>query len=119
MASTRNKNSAGDYKLEQGQNSEIFEYSAYTNSAYGQPLTSHFAGDGLIMGRMAASTLSTNNVDIESQLYGIGSTNLVTPNADVRAEIKGLKSLDIIDKLPVYVPPNFTIEGGQRPNRLQ
>lgn len=119
MASTRNKNASGDYKLEQVQNSGIYEYSAYTNSAYGQPLASHFAGDGLIMGRMAASTLSKNNVDIESQLYGIGSTNLVTPNVEVRPELNGLKSVDIIDKLPLYVPPDFTIEGGQRPNRLQ
>lgn len=117
MASTRNKNTPGDYQLEQKQNHHICGYSEYTHSAYGKPTETHFAGDGLIMGRIAASNLSNNNVDIESQLYGIGSTNLVEPKENVRAEVKRLKSLDVIDRLPVYVPADFVLERGNRPHR--
>jgi hypothetical protein len=118
MASTRNKNSVGDYKMEQQQNKDVCGYSEYGHSAYGHPTTTYFAGDGLIMGRIAPVNLSNNSVDIESQLYGIGSTNLVKPKPDVVAEIKGVKSLDIIDRLPVYVPPDFVLERGNRPYQI-
>jgi hypothetical protein len=70
------------------------------------------------MGRIASTNLSNNNVDIESQLYGIGSTNLVTPKENVRAEIKRLKSLNVIDRIPNYIPPHFVLERGNRPFAL-
>jgi hypothetical protein len=118
MASTRNKNTLGDYELEQRNNVLIDSYSTYENSAYGHPMKTMFSGDGLIMGRIASEQLSTNSCDIESQLFGIGTTNLVKPKSRVSPEIKQLESLDIITRLPVFVPEPLVIEGNQRPYPL-
>ena len=114
MSFTRNKNAQGDYDLEQKQNSGILDYSSYLNSSYGEPIQSHFAGNGLLMGRIAPTTLSYNSCDIESQLYGIGSTNLVKRKDPVKLEAKSLNSLNIIDRLPVYVPSSLKVEPNQR-----
>jgi len=113
MASTRNKNTAGDYKLEQKNNTGISAYSAYTS--YGQPQQTYFPGNGLLSGRVASENLSKNACDIESQLFGIGSTNLETPKAPCVAELKGHSSLNIIEKLPILVPEPLVVEKNQRP----
>lgn len=114
MSSTRNKNAQGDYDLEQKQNGGILDYSSYLNSSYGEPIHSHFAGDGLLMGRIAPTTLSYNSCDVESQLYGIGSTNLVKRKQPVKLEAKSLKSLNMIDRLPVYIPSALVVQPHQR-----
>lgn len=118
MASTRNKNSPGDYELEQRTNIRIDSYSTYENSAYGNPIKPMFCGDGLMMGRIASEQLSKNSCDIESQLFGIGANNLVKPKDNVSPEIKQLESLDIIQRLPVFLPEPLVIEPNQRPSRL-
>ena len=102
MASTRNKNTPGDYKNEQWSNTEQMTYKTYEN--YGCPTQDHFAGDGLLMGRMAASTLSSNACDIESKLFGIGSTNLVQEQPAVVPNIHTIQSLNVMNKLPVIIP---------------
>lgn len=117
MASTRNKNTNGDYILEQRQNLYIDEYNRYIESV--RPKTTYFAGDGLIMGRIAPTNLSFNSIDIESQLYGIGSTNLVESKSRVHLDAKNPKSLNIMNRLTTYVPPDFAVEGGQRPYPLR
>jgi len=113
MASTRDRNQPGDYMLEQRINSETTKYSTYEH--YGVPTTTQFAGDGLLMGRMAASNLAFNSCDIESQLFGIGSTNLVNPKSNVTPDIKPLQNLSIIDRLPILVPEPLVVQKNQRP----
>ena len=115
MASTRSKNCQGDYKAEQQLNTHIVEYDTYV--PYGTPAQTHFAGDGLLNGKMYSAHLSTNACDVESMLRGIGSTNLVAPNAEVQPNIKSLNSLHIIDRLPVYLPEDLVIRENQRPLR--
>lgn len=117
MSSTRNKNTRGDYILEQRQNLYIGGYNTNIDSA--RPETTYFAGDGLIMGRIAPTNLSFNSIDIESQLYGIGSTNLVVSKSKVDLDAKNPKSLNIANRLTTYVPPDFVVEGGQRPYPLR
>lgn len=113
MASTRNRNTQGDYKLEQRTNVGIAAYSAY--ATFGQPVQTHFPGNGLLTGRMASENLSANSCDIESQLFGIGSTNLVSQQTPADAEIKSLQSLNVIDKLQVFIPEPLVVEKNQRP----
>jgi hypothetical protein len=117
MASTRNKNTRGDYILEQKQNRDMREYTTYIDSV--QAETTFFAGNGLLPGRVAATNLAFNSVEIESQLYGIGATNLVEPMATRAIDPKPMKSLNISDRLTTYVPPDFVVEGGQRPYPLR
>lgn len=115
MASTRNKNTPGNYAIEQRNNTLTAQYSSYEHAAQGAPVDTYFAGDGLIIGRIAASKLSDNSCDIESQLFGIGSTNLVTPKEPIQPSIKPVQSLSIIDRLPILVPEPLVVERNQRP----
>jgi len=114
MASTRNRNTIGDYTLEQQQNKGIIDFNTY--QSYGVPVNTYFAGDGLIVGRVASENLSGNACDIESMLRGIGANNLVSPQSPASPDIKELKSLSIIDRIPLYVPRTLVVDPNQRPH---
>jgi hypothetical protein len=113
MASTRNKNAPGDYSLEQQSYNKIGTY--IIEPLYGEPAQQSFAGDGILMGRMPSRHLSNNYCDVESQLFGIGSTNLVTPKSLTTPEFKSVKSLNIIDKIPVILPDPLIVDKDRRP----
>ena len=113
MSSTRNKNTPGDYKLEQNINTNIDAYKTYTN--YGVNPQTYLSGDGLLPAKQAREKLCNNYTDVESELFGIGTTNLVTPKPLVTPELKGLQSLSIIDRTPLIIPEPLVIHDGQRP----
>jgi len=115
MASTRNKNTPENYAAERWELERQVSYRDYVHAGNGRPIESMFSGDGLLMGRIVPTELSTNTVDIESFLYGVGSTNLVQPLPPVYASLKPLKSLSMIDKTPLIMPENLAIEPYQRP----
>jgi len=116
MTSTRNKNTPGNYVLEQNQITGILAYSEYKHSS--KPMETQFPGNGLLTGRIASTNLSENACDIETQLFGIGSTNLVNPKPHVQPDIKPLQSLNIIDRLPTIIPSPLVVENNQRPRPL-
>ena len=115
MASTRNKITPGNYAAERWSLDQEVLYRDYAHAGNGRPVESMFSGDGLLMGRMVPTELATNSVDIESFLYGVGSTNLVAPLPPVYASLKPLKSLAVIDRMALIMPESLTIEGQQRP----
>jgi hypothetical protein len=115
MASTRNKNSPGDYKLEKKANDTQSLYTTYTNSSYGIAQTTYFPGDGLGGARVPTTELSENWCDIETQLRGIGMNNLENPKPEVTPDIKSLKSLDVIDRIPLLVPQPLIASTSERP----
>jgi hypothetical protein len=118
MASTRNKNRAGDYIGETHINQNIGDYRV-NNKFYGSAPATLFPGDGLLPGAVHSENLSTNNIDIESELFGIGSTNLVNPKDKVNPYIRQMKSLSIIDRPDsILIPEPLIIEGNQRPKHL-
>tara|TARA_Y100000361_G_scaffold5102_1_gene4430 strand:- start:700 stop:1059 length:360 start_codon:yes stop_codon:yes gene_type:complete len=116
MASTSSKNNEGDYLLEQTGNSNFCDYLTSYKNNFGTPNVTHFAGDGLLPGRIASNNLSKNYCDIESQLFGIGTSNMVKPKQDVIPVIHNTKTLNMIDRLPTMIPEPLIIENGQRPN---
>jgi hypothetical protein len=115
MAATRNKNTPGNYALEIKEKQEQAQYKVYEN--YAVPTETHFFGDGLLAGRVGAAKLSSNYCDIESQLRGIGATNLVAPVPDVSPDINELKSLNIIDRVPLILPKSYEHNNSERPWR--
>ena len=115
MASTRNKNTPGNYAAERLALDKEVTYREYIHAGNGRATNTMFSGDGLLMGRMPNIELSTNSVDIESFLYGVGSTNLVEPLPPVYASLNPLKSLSIIDRPNIIMPENLAIEPNQRP----
>jgi hypothetical protein len=115
MASTTNKNTVGNYAAEQEINNRLENFLTYKNSAPAQAYTTHHPGLGVMPAKTARSELCNNYCDIESQLFGIGSTNLVQPKKEVKPEFKTPRSLNFIDGLQVQLPEPLVIEKNQRP----
>jgi hypothetical protein len=115
MASTSNKNTPGNYAAEQKMNNYIGKYTTYVNSSSGMATTAHHPGLGVMPAKTARSELCKNYCDVESQLLGIGSTNLVTPQKKVIPEYKSPRSLNFIDGIQVEMPEPLVVEKNQRP----
>jgi hypothetical protein len=115
MASTRNKNTRGNYCLEQREYRESSGYTLYPNSQYGAAYETRLPGTGLLPAQIPANQLSHNAPDIESFLFGINSTNLVNPSPVFVPELKELCWSNTFKKGPVYIPEPLVIERNQRP----
>jgi hypothetical protein len=116
MASTRSKNTPGNFCLEQRENINSLNYLLYPHSSYGITYDTKLAGFGFNPGNMPASTLSKNYICIESGLFGINSTNLVNPVDPIIPECYHLNSTSLIKQTPVYIPSPLHIEPCQRPH---
>lgn len=115
MASTRNKNTTGNYNLQQRQYNQFENYTLYPNSQYGSAYNTRLPGNGLLPAQIPWNKLSYNAPDTESFLFGINSTNLVNPAPCFVPEIAKLDSTNIFDKGHVYIPEPLVIEKNQRP----
>ena len=115
MASTRNRNTPGNYCLEQNESKQTENYTLYPNSQYGAAFNTSLPGNGLNPAQIPWNKMSENAPDIESFLFGINSTNLVKPAPIFVPELKKLNSTNIFDKGPIYMPEPLVIEKNQRP----
>lgn len=113
MSSTRNCNSQSEHDLEVASNKYIDRFAQYKYST--QPITTYFSGNGLLMPHIGRDQLSTNSIDHESFLFGIGSTNLVNPKPKFTPEIKSINSLNIAKKIPLIMPEPNDFNKNQRP----
>lgn len=115
MASTRNRNTPGNYCLEQREYQQSENYTLYPNSQYGAAYNTKLPGNGLLPAQIPWNKLSYNAPDTESFLFGINSTNLVNPAPCFVPEIAKLNSANIYEKSSIYMPEPLVIEKNQRP----
>ena len=115
MASTRNKNTSGNYCLEQREFAESSGYTLYPNSQYGAAYNTRLAGNGLNPGQIPWNKLSYNAPDIESFLFGVNSTNLVNPAPIFVPELAKIDSVNIFEKGSILMPEPLVIQKSQRP----
>ena len=115
MASTRNRNTPGNYCLEQREYKNSEQYTLYPNSQYGAAYNTRLPGNGLNPAQIPWNKLSYNAPDIESFLFGINSTNLVNPAPCLVPELAKLSSTNIYEKEPVFIPEPLVVEKNQRP----
>jgi hypothetical protein len=115
MASTRNKNTAVNYRQEIGHYQAAHRNVMYEHGSNGSAYDNKWAGIGLNPGKMPSNKLSSNSADIESFLLGINSTNLVNPAGPLHPDLYCLSSANLFSKGPVYMPDPMVIEKGQRP----
>ena len=115
MASTRNKNTMGNYNLEQRQYQQFGDYTLYPNSQYGAAYNTRLPGNGLLPAQIPWNKLSHNAADTESFLLGINSTNLVNPAPCFVPEIAKLEQTNIYEKGTTFMPEPLVIENNQRP----
>jgi len=116
MASTSIKNTPGNYELEQNAYQKQLDYMNYKHAPGGQAYTKNFAGNGLLAPKMNPVDIAENYIEIESQLLGIGSTNLVKPLPTVSPNNFNYPTLNIIDKTPMIVPAPMYYLQNQRAN---
>jgi hypothetical protein len=116
MASTRNKNTPGNYCLEQSQYKHSENYKLYPHSQYGSAYNTRLPGNGLLPAQIPWNNLSYNAPDIESFLLGINSTNLVNPAPCFTPELKQLDSANIYKSEPIFMPEPLVVAKYQRPN---
>lgn len=115
MASTRNRNTPGNYCTEQRQYKQSEGYVLYENSQYGHAYDTRLPGNGLLPAQIPWNKLSHNAADTESFLFGINSTNLVNPAPCFVPDIASLSTANIYQKKPVFIPDPLVIEKNQRP----
>lgn len=118
MASTRNKNTPGNYAAEKKALEKKHQELMYIHASQGQAMQTNLPGNGLLQGRVAGRDLARNDCDIESRLFGIGSTNLENPQGDFTAEMNQLNSLNVMSKTPMVMPRPLGIQMDQRPMYL-
>ena len=87
MASTRNRNTPGNYCLEERQYKHFEDYTLYPNSQYGSAYNTRLPGTGLLPAQMPWNKLSYNAADTESFLFGfIVDCLIVCGGAGVKEE---------------------------------
>ena len=117
MASTRNKNTSLDYKLEENKNKDFENHYLYLHSSAGRPITECMPSVGYIASHMSRDALANNPIDIESSLYGIGSSNLVKPLEPVVPSIRSMDFKDFFERpKAVIMPFPLVYENNQRPH---
>ena len=92
MTSTRDKNSQGNYSLEQKAMRTVRENLGYYNGPNGHAYKPALP-ELYNISRIPADVLSSNPTDIESSLWGINSNNLVLPMPKVVPHLKSLPSV--------------------------
>ena len=115
MASTRNRNTESDYKLEQLQNTNHLENNLYIN--YGRPNNECFPEVGYTPSKLSRDALANNPVDIESTLRGIGASNLVKPCETPTPSLRTLPYKQFFDRQQaVIMPYPLVMDNNQRPH---
>ena len=115
MASTRNKNMPSDYCLQQRNYSLANDYRLYPNSQTGKAYNPAIPCIGYTPSHMPNSTFSYNPTDIESNLFGINSSNLVYHQAPLAPALKTLDFTSFFDRKAVTLPNPLVVEYGNRP----
>jgi hypothetical protein len=117
MASTRNKNTRSDFKIEQNAQKMTRNYVEYENSYAGKAYEPALAFEsvGILPTKMSREHFSQNSVDIESALFGINSTNLVDPQAPVVPQLKQLPEVKFFERMALFMPEPLVVEKAARP----
>ena len=116
MTSTRNKNTQLNYNLEKSNTEKLLRENLYLHSSSGRPISECIPSLGYMPSHISREALSNNSIDIESQLRGIGSTNLETPYQPIIPSILNLELKDFFDRQQsVIMPYPMVFENNQRP----
>ena len=115
MASTRNKNTPGNYASEQASLGQVRKYGIF--DSYRFAAQTHLPGNGLLPARLPMQ-LDKTSCDIESELLGIGSTNLENPKMTTMLPPapNPIQSLNIASRSQVFLPDPLVISTEQRFN---
>lgn len=113
MSSTRLRNLPGEYKLNKLQNTTICS----NRLSPFRTVASHtvLPEIGFNASYLPKQLLSSNAVDIESDLFGVGSSNLEIEKKPVVARTYRLQTHSFFERPEVIIPNEFVLERNQRP----
>ncbi len=116
MASSGMRNSGGYYCEQQKRYNRILTNN--TDTKVSKQKDNCLPDLGIINGVMASgynnNALSNNAADIESELFGIGSTNLVQRKSRVNPDINSREYCKWFERNNVFLPAPLVIEKNQR-----
>lgn len=115
MASTRNKNTRNNYALELNRSIHTTENRLLTESSIHDKTV--LPGNGVGIAQMPRESLSTNPVDIESHLFGIGLSDLTKPVIKFDANLSTLPTRHIYIRPDMMKAEQFTPSVTERPLR--
>jgi len=116
MTSTRNKNTQLNYNLEKSNTEKLLRENLYLHSSSGRPISECIPSLGYMPSHLSREALASNSINIESQLRGIGSTNLETPCEVIVPSITNLEFKDFFDRQQhIIMPYPMVYENNQRP----
>ncbi len=116
MTSTRNINTCGNYELEEREFRKFQNYNLDTTISYGEPYGAAIpSGGSAPPSKINRTVLSSNSVDIESSLRGIGSTNLVKPQFPTFPQLTPLNTVEFFKRSPIIMPAKLEISNTERP----
>lgn len=102
MTSTRLKNAPNAYKRQMDSFNKSYENNIYVGKILHNQ--NYFPGLGMnyptIPNGINSNILSSNGADIESSLFGIGSTNLVKPQAPISVNLNNMNNIDFFNPKP-------------------
>ena len=113
MSSTRLRNLPGEYKLNKIQNTSILNnrlssIRTISNNTVLPEL-------GFNASYLPNQLLSSNAIDIESDLFGVGSSNLETEKNKIVHQIYRLPIQSFFKRPEFVIPNDFVLERNQRP----
>ena len=106
MASTNNKNLGPEYKVEKMMNQNKMNYMLSTDFSENKSIHKMFDLGGGVP-KLYSENMSYNNIDIESKLRGIRSTNMEGFNFDPNLKSKKISYEKLFEKQQAIVPPSF------------
>jgi len=111
MASTRNKNRKDEFFIDKKMQERQVAWQTTTESVQKAAYPCH----GINVQRMPAEKLSTNSVDVETYLYGIGANNYLFPTTTPKNAPITLPSTSFYERPALYIPTLPPMLQKQRP----
>jgi hypothetical protein len=118
MASTRNKNTHENYKIETQNNRFQKDYTV--NKNYGKNNNTFLPDFGINPTQLPGEHLAkhgSHSIDVESSLFGINASNLVDPRTPVAPHTISRDFVHFWERPEVIMPGDLVIERDQRPLR--
>tara|TARA_B100001996_G_C18539899_1_gene546506 strand:+ start:224 stop:580 length:357 start_codon:yes stop_codon:yes gene_type:complete len=106
MAFTNNKNQNAEYQVEKLMNSNKMDYMLNKDFSENTSTQKMFDLGGGVP-KLYSNNLSYNNIDIESKLRGIKSTNLEGANFNPVLQSKKILDKSLFERQKAFVPPSF------------
>ena len=106
MSYTDNKNQQPEYNVEKKMNNDKMNYMLSKDFSENKSVHKMFHLGGGVP-KLYSDNLSYNNIDIESKLRGIKSTNLEGLNFNPELQSKKVLDKALFERQKTYVPPSF------------